>query len=52
MSEASYGGYDFLDHIVGSIHVACWVHARRKFMAVARLPEIKMATRQELPAKP
>lgn len=31
-----YGGYDFLDHIVGIIHVACWAHARRKFMAVAK----------------
>lgn len=29
-------GYDFLDQIVEIIHVACWIHARRKFMAVAK----------------
>ncbi len=31
-----YVGYDFLDNIMGIIHVACWVHARRKFMAVVK----------------
>ncbi|MDQ1270250.1 MAG: transposase, partial [Thermodesulfobacteriota bacterium] len=31
-----YGAYDFLDHIEGIIHVACWIHARRKFMEVAK----------------
>ena len=31
-----YGAYDFLDHIVGIIHIACWIHARRKFMAVLK----------------
>jgi len=28
----SYAGYDFLDTWPGIIHVACWAHARRKFM--------------------
>ena len=31
-----YAGYDFLDHIVEIIHIACWAHARRKFMAVVK----------------
>ncbi len=30
-----YVGYDFLDTKPGIIHVACWVHARRKFVDVA-----------------
>lgn len=29
-----YAGYNFLDDVTGIIHVACWVHARRKFVAV------------------
>ncbi|MCF6248637.1 MAG: IS66 family transposase [Desulfobacula sp.] len=31
-----YAGYNFLDTIIGIIHVACWVHARRKFMDVVK----------------
>lgn len=27
-----YKGYDFLDNRIGILHVACWAHARRKFM--------------------
>jgi hypothetical protein len=29
-----YGGYNFLDKNTDIVHVACWVHARRKFKAV------------------
>ena len=36
-----YVGYDFLDHIIGIIHIACWVHARRKFMTVAKAAGMK-----------
>jgi transposase len=31
-----YKGYDFLDTAPGVTHVACWVHARRKFVAVTK----------------
>jgi len=31
-----YAGYNFLDTIIGIIHVACWVHARRKFADVLK----------------
>jgi transposase len=31
-----YKGYDFLDSWHGIIHVACWAHARRKFMDVKK----------------
>jgi len=31
-----YAGYNFLDIITGIIHVACWVHARRKFTDVVK----------------
>lgn len=31
-----YVGYDFLDDQKGIIHAGCWVHARRKFVAVTK----------------
>lgn len=31
-----YSGYNFLDTIIGIIHIACWVHARRKFTDVIK----------------
>jgi len=31
-----YGGYDFLDHWPGVVHVGCWAHARRKFTDVIK----------------
>ena len=31
-----YSGYNFLDTMIGIIHVACWVHARRKFTDVIK----------------
>ena len=31
-----YAGYNFLDTIASIIHVACWVHARRKFTDVVK----------------
>jgi len=31
-----YSGYDFLDLKGGILHVACWAHARRKFVAVKK----------------
>ncbi len=31
-----YKGYDFLDNWLDIIHVACWAHARRKFMDVKK----------------
>ncbi len=31
-----YAGYNFLDTIQGIIHVACWVHSRRKFTDVVK----------------
>ena len=31
-----YVGYKFLDTIIGIIHIACWVHARRKFTDVVK----------------
>lgn len=31
-----YAGYNFLDTIIGIIHIACWVHARRKFTDVIK----------------
>lgn len=31
-----YKGYDFLDKISDIIHVACWIHARRKFKDVTK----------------
>jgi transposase len=31
-----YGGYDFLDHKPGIIHVGCWVHVRRKFVDIVK----------------
>src|SRR3989339_1102602 len=36
-----YAGYDFLDMIKAIIHVACWVHARRKFMDVTKAAGIQ-----------
>ncbi len=36
-----YVGYDFLDNIKEIIHVACWVHARRKFVDVTKAAGIK-----------
>jgi len=36
-----YAGYDFLDFIKAIIHMACWVHARRKFMEVTKAAGIK-----------
>jgi len=32
-----YAGYNFLDLNEAIIHLACWAHARRKFVEVARL---------------
>ena len=32
----SFSGYDFLDRWPGILHVACWAHARRKFMDVKK----------------
>jgi transposase len=32
-----YAGYNFLDTLEGIIHLACWAHARRKFVEVTRL---------------
>ena len=31
-----YAGYNFLDTKIGIIHVACWVHSRRKFTDVVK----------------
>ena len=31
-----YGGYDFLDHVEGILHIGCWAHARRKFTDVTK----------------
>ncbi|MCP3922336.1 MAG: IS66 family transposase [Desulfobacterales bacterium] len=31
-----YAGYNFLDTITNIIHVACWTHARRKFVEVTK----------------
>jgi transposase len=31
-----YSGYNFLDTMIGIIHVACWVHSRRKFTDVIK----------------
>ena len=31
-----YAGYDFLDHQKGITHAGCWVHTRRKFVAVSK----------------
>ena len=31
-----YAGYNFLDIVKGIIHIACWVHARRKFTDVIK----------------
>jgi len=31
-----YSGYNFLDTTTGIIHIACWVHARRKFTDVVK----------------
>jgi len=31
-----YVGYNFLDTVTGITHIACWVHARRKFVAVTK----------------
>ncbi|CCK80229.1 IS66 family transposase [Desulfobacula toluolica] len=36
-----YGGYDFLDKASGIIHVGCWIHSRRKFVAVTKAAGIK-----------
>lgn len=36
-----YAGYNFLDTIIGIIHVACWIHARRKFTDVLKAGGIK-----------
>lgn len=36
-----YVGYDFLDNDPDIIHVACWVHARRKFVDVAKAAGMK-----------
>jgi transposase len=36
-----YAGFNFLDYIKAIIHVACWVHARRKFMEVTKAAGIK-----------
>ncbi len=33
----SFAGYNFLDTSEGIIHLACWAHARHKFVEVARL---------------
>lgn len=39
-----YAGYDFLDTIIGIIHMACWIHSRRKFMDVIKAAGIKPGT--------
>jgi len=31
-----YSGYDFLDRKEGVVHLACWAHARRKFVNVIK----------------
>ena len=31
-----YSGYDFIDPIKRIMHMACWAHARRKFVAVVK----------------
>lgn len=31
-----YKGYDFLDVVKGILHMACWVHVRRKFLDVIK----------------
>ena len=31
-----YAGYNFLDTRIGIIHIACWVHSRRKFTDVVK----------------
>jgi transposase len=31
-----YAGYNFLDTVIGIIHIACWIHARRKFTDVVK----------------
>lgn len=36
-----YAGYNFLDTIIGIIHVACWIHARRKFTDVLKAGGVK-----------
>lgn len=36
-----YAGYNFLDTITGIIHIACWVHSRRKFTDVLKAAGIK-----------
>jgi transposase len=36
-----YSGYDFLDLKRGVLHVACWAHARRKFMAAKKAGDSK-----------
>ena len=39
-----YSGYDFLDSKEGIDHVACWVHARRKFKDVTKAAGNKKGT--------
>jgi len=39
-----YAGYNFLDTIRGIIHVACWVHSRRKYTDVLKAAGIKKGT--------
>ena len=39
-----YAGYNFLDTITGIIHVACWVHSRRKYTDVLKAAGIKKGT--------
>ena len=36
-----YAGYNFLDAIIGITHIACWIHARRKFTDVLKAAGIK-----------
>jgi transposase len=31
-----YSGYNFLDTMIGIMHIACWVHSRRKFSDVLK----------------
>ncbi len=36
-----YKGYDFLDNWLDILHVACWAHARRKFMNIKKASNSK-----------
>lgn len=38
-----YVGYDFLDRVDKILHVACWAHARRKFMDTKKASNSKKA---------